>query len=57
MAVTQNCLAQNNISTSFNHGRLFSHVANGQVARLKRVKQMKHDEANAHQVHFNEVVQ
>ena len=31
MAVTKNCLAQNKISTCFNHGRVFSHVANGQV--------------------------
>ena len=55
MAVTQNCLAQNNISTSFTHGRLFSHVANGQV-KLQGLNGQT-DETNAHQAHFKEAVQ
>ena len=31
MAVTQNCLAENNVSTCFNHVSVFSQIANGQV--------------------------
>ena len=55
MAVTQNCLAQNNISTYFTHGRLFSHVANGQV-KLQGLNGQT-DETNSQQAHFNAAVQ
>ena len=55
MAVTQNCLAQNNISTCFNHGRVFPHVANGQV-KLQGLNGQT-DETNSHQTHFNAAVQ
>ena len=51
MAVTQNCSAQNNVSTYFTHGRVCSHVANDQV-KLQGLKGQT-DETNSHQAHFN----
>ena len=53
MAVTKNCLAQNNISTYFNHGRVF-HM--WQTVKLQGLKGQT-DETNSHQAHFKEAVQ